>query len=557
MSFSTCPRVKRTRAKEGIFRFSELRIFTVGDGKRLFRALRVFHPDLVLRESPREEANVILSVASVFSSKEEFCSVRIGENCIQIRCRDQNGARNAAAILAQILRFDDEGYFIPCGDLEDWPDASYRGMMLESSGRSWIPMERIYRYIREMALARMNVLQFHFMEDSGCTVMLDSYPDLWGYGEKNLRYTKDEIRAMIAYADELGIRVTPFVEVLSHTVDFAIKAGITCEGDREENMFAVCVGSEHTYAAIEKILFEVAELFPDEVMHIGADEYDMSGVSPRTAYWEHCPRCQALSKRLGYATMRELFVYAVERVNMIVNRLGKVMMLWNADLKPGELPEDLERNMIVHYYRSDNILGKEKHFDLWPDGYVEDGFAVLNSYYPETYMDLPAYMSAEKLCGWSYLTRPAVSGGNRHGIIGGCCCAWSEAEHYERTISPAIFLFADRLWNAESDPVPYDSAYGRTLTRILFEGKLPVEMNVFDIFGMLLPPTHQTALVHARYLSALLETLCQIRAALKALAEEGDTLAEAYLSAADAAIKIREEQLQKKGPLDHRIKFEG
>ncbi len=48
----------------------------------------------------------------------------------------------------------------------------------------------------------------------------------------------------------------------------------------------------------------------------------------------------------GYTTLREVFLYAVERANRIVNKLGKVTMLWNADLEPGKLPVDFERNMV-------------------------------------------------------------------------------------------------------------------------------------------------------------------------------------------------------------------
>lgn len=217
MRFAICPRPKRAHDVEGAFRFDALRVFTVGEGDRFVRTLGALCPDLPIQAVSRDAANVVLSVATVFSSRNEYCALRIYPDRMEIRCRDNEGARNAAAILAQVICRDKDGWFLPCGTVEDWPDASYRAMMLESSGRSWIPMERLYLYIREMALARMNVLQFHFMEGPGCTVAMDCYPDWHGYGPDNLKYTKDEVRAMIAYADALGIAVTPFVEVLSHS----------------------------------------------------------------------------------------------------------------------------------------------------------------------------------------------------------------------------------------------------------------------------------------------------------------------------------------------------
>ena len=89
---------------------------------------------------------------------------------IEMHCRDNAGARNAAAILAQLARpHPDGGYTLPCGVVEDGPDAQYRAMMLESSGRGWWSMTELRAYIRQMALCRMNVMQFHLWKIAGAT----------------------------------------------------------------------------------------------------------------------------------------------------------------------------------------------------------------------------------------------------------------------------------------------------------------------------------------------------------------------------------------------------
>lgn len=562
MRFSVCPRPKRARDTGGDFRFDALRVFTVGEGDRFARALRALYPDLTVESVDRDSANVVLSVASVFSSENEYCAIRIYPDRMEIRCRDNGGARNAAALLAQVLRRDGDGWSLPTGTVEDWPDASYRSMMLESSGRSWIPMERLYLYIRQMAFARMNVLQFHFMEGPGCTIRMDCYPDWHGYGEDDLKYTKDEIRSMIAYAEELGIAVCPFVEVLSHSTAFNRAADIACPGDDVPGMFAVCVGQEKSFEAIDRVLAEVAELFPDPVIHIGADEYDMAAVTPRTAYWDKCPHCRALAKEKGYTSLRELFIYAIERINRSVNRLGKVAMMWNADLKPGEIPEELERNIVIHFYRSDNILGREMIFDLWPNGYAEDGFSVLNSYFPDTYLDLARYVKAEKINGWSYIDSPRTNPENRAALIGGCVCAWDKYAHYERTVPPAIFLFGDRLWNAEHGSVPYDRSYQLALTRALFESKLPEDVNLFDAIGDVLPPLENANLFHKNKLVTRPEVIARVRDALAALAARETDKSLAYLAAlyadvAAAAYTYRVEAIQNTEPQKKSIPFEG
>ena len=157
MDLSMCPRAKRTVRFEGEFRFPELKVFAVGDASRFFRVLRVLMPALPVREVAREEANVVFSAAAVFSQKNEYCYLRILADRMEIQARDEMGARNAGAILAQLLRTDGKEFLLPCGTVEDWPDAQYRGFMLESSGRkdTWMPMSLIKEYIRMMAMARM------------------------------------------------------------------------------------------------------------------------------------------------------------------------------------------------------------------------------------------------------------------------------------------------------------------------------------------------------------------------------------------------------------------
>ncbi len=539
MDFNMCPRAKRTKRSEGEFCFDEIRLFTVGNGDRFVRTLRALCPTLPIRAVEREDANVVLSVATVFSARNEYCYLRILSDRMEIHVRDEGGARNAACILAQLLLGVKEGFALPCGTIEDWPDAQYRGFMLESSGRkdAWIPMTELREHMRTMALARMNELQFHFMEYNGTTVPFDCLPDLHGDHEENRKYTKEEIREMIAYADELGITVTPFIEILSHSTDFTIKADIGCEGDTNpKNIFAVCLGKEKTFDMIERVICEIAELFPAPVIHIGCDEYDMRRIGPRTAYWDKCPHCQARARELGLTTMREFFHYALERINGMVNKLGKITMLWNADMKPGALPDWLERNMVVHYFRTDHPFAKEMIFEMYPNGYVEDGFAVLNSYYPNTYLNDngDGLATDATINNWSYLREPATKPENEAKLIGGCACAW-QGKSFVRTIPPAILLCGDRLWNANDTGVPYDNAYGLAMTRVLFDGKLPENMNVFRVVGRALPPQYEDRKVHFKYISASLDEIKKIKAALEALAATGHRLAAVYADMAVAA----------------------
>ena len=103
MSFMIVPRVKRAKEAEGRFCFDTLRIFTVGEGESFARTLKALLPDVRIEHTSREQANVVLSVATVFSNKNEYCYLRILADRMEIHVRDKEGARNAACVLAQIM----------------------------------------------------------------------------------------------------------------------------------------------------------------------------------------------------------------------------------------------------------------------------------------------------------------------------------------------------------------------------------------------------------------------------------------------------------------------
>ena len=550
MDYPVWPRVKEFTALSGTVNLDKFRVFAVGEGELFFSVLEEFFPE-ICQKVDYDEANIRISQSTTYSPFQEFCSLRIRENVVEIHCRDAAGARNAAAIIVQLLKKTPEGFMLPLGDIRDWPDAQYRAFMVESSGRVWVDMPTILSYIRTMALCRMNVLQFHFMEDPGCTVPLESCPGLKG-GPNNEKFTRQEVADMIAYAGKLGITVTPFIEVLSHATDFALAEGIACPGDKPENLYDVCLGQEKTFAVIEKVIREVAEMFPDGTLHIGADEYDMGRVTPQTAHWLECPHCQKVMAEKGYTTMRELFLYGIARINRIVNRAGKVMMIWNADMHPGHLPEELDRNILLHYYRYCSDLGKESIYHLHMDRYADEGFSVVNSYYPQTY--IARYMSAERLCSWSYRGEPLVSRRNRALVPGGCLCAWEKYEHYKRTVMPTIAVFADRLWNAHGDAATWEDARGRALTRVVFEGALPEGMDVFACIGDMLPPLENGKPAHLPMIMARLEEIQEVREALSKL----DTpVAKAYTEALDWVLEEKAKEIGYTGPRKDRIAFQG
>ena len=141
-------------------------------------------------------------------------------------------------------------------------------------------------------------------------------------------------------------------------------------------------------------------------------------------------------------------------------------------------------------------------------------------------------------------------------MIGGCFCAW-QGQSFIRVIPSAIFLYADRLWNADDAGVPYDDEYGRVITRLLFGGGLPEGMNVFKIVGGMLPPQKPDKKVHVEMLCATLAEVREIRGALDTLAESGHRLAAVYADMAKEAEEYINSLPDELKPLDDTVSFIG
>ena len=162
-----------------------------------------------------------------------------------------------------------------------------------------------------------------------------------------LAIIQKNIKELVAYADRHHIEVIPEIEFPGHSLSALVPfPGLSCSGGPfkseqvfgyEENVF--CVGNDSVFTFMENVLTEIAELFPARYLHIGGDECVKR-------YWQTCPRCQALAKRLNlrptpeHSVEEQLQSYAIKRMERFISgTLGKRMIGWEEILEGG-LPED-------------------------------------------------------------------------------------------------------------------------------------------------------------------------------------------------------------------------
>lgn len=75
----------------------------------------------------------------------------------------------------------------------------------------------LIRQLDAMASAKMNVFHWHFWDDQGIRIQTESWPRLWSETADGNYYTKDQVRYLVEYARNLGIRVIPEVSLPGHS----------------------------------------------------------------------------------------------------------------------------------------------------------------------------------------------------------------------------------------------------------------------------------------------------------------------------------------------------
>jgi hexosaminidase len=367
--------------------------------------------------------------------------------------------------------FTGEPLAIPCLRVEDYPRFGWRGMHLDVS-RHFFDVQFVKRYLDHLALHKINVFHWHLTDDDGWRVEIKKYPKLtqvgaWrgpkealppSYGSGNQRYggfyTQDQIREVIRYATGRHILIVPEVDVPAHSrVAIVAYPELLCAGDpykfksaQEVSGNVLCPSQELTYAFLEGVFGELADLFPGPYIHVGGDERPQGP-------WEQCDRCLKRMKDEHLADGRFLQDRFLKRLQVFLKSRGKTMVGW----------DELEQ---------ESVLDKDYVVMAWQS--VEAGLAAARKGYPVvmasspfTYFDLayseePAepgqrwagVVSVEKT--YSFDPKPAdLAPDLANRILGVEGCLWSEMlvtpDRPDYMAYPRVCALAEVAWTPQSE----------------------------------------------------------------------------------------------------------
>jgi hexosaminidase len=346
------------------------------------------------------------------------------------------GVMHGLQTFLQLVEITPNGFSVPTVTIKDRPRFPWRGLMIDVS-RHFIPIDVIKRNLDGMAAVKMNVLHWHLSDDQGFRVESKKFPRLTEMGSDGLYYTQDEVRDLISYAHDRGIRVIPEFDMPGHSTSWLAgypelaSAPGPYEVGRTIGVYDPVIDptQEHTYKFLEEFIAEMAKLFPDAYFHIGGDEVNGK-------QWTANAKIQAFMREHGMKTNQDLQAYFNQRLEKIVAKNHKIMVGWDEVLHP-----DLPKSIVVQSWRGQASLAAA----------ARQGYRGLLSY--GYYLDLmwPAarHYAVDPLAG----AAGALSREETERILGGESCMWAEwvtAENVDSRIWPRNAAIADRLWSPQS-----------------------------------------------------------------------------------------------------------
>ena len=370
------------------------------------------------------------------------------------------GARHALTTLVQTSNHFGH---LPLGHIEDAPSFPWRGLMLDPA-RRFLSLDALLTTLDAMALCKLNVLHLHLTDDQGFRFPSRAYPELASAES----YSRHELRTLVAAAAERGIRVVPELDVPGHATSW-----LCARPEWAPQRLAVSPSSRFgpheavlnpidpvVQQALDTLIGELAEIFPDPFIHLGGDE-----VNP--AWWQQSSDVAAYMADHGLENHSVLQAHFRAQLAEFAARRGKQIIGWDETLDGGA-----PAAMVVQSWRGATARGRALaagHDCVVSSGYYLDLFypADVHHAYPPDASEAelltledglrqdPRFDHVAPGLQWTEGWRRPASSSGAGKVLGGEACLWSELVSEELLpvrLWSRMPVIADRFWSNQPAP---------------------------------------------------------------------------------------------------------
>ncbi|MEM7369647.1 MAG: family 20 glycosylhydrolase [Bacteroidota bacterium] len=283
---------------------------------------------------------------------DESYILTVDSDEIRIKSETELGALHALETLLQLARQDEHGTSLPLCEIQDQARYSWRGLMIDVC-RHWIPKEVILRTLDGMAAVKLNVLHLSLTNDQGFRIESKRFPRLHEMGANGQYFTQADMKEIIDYAADRGIRIVPEFNIPGHSTSWFIGHPELASSEGPFQLpatfgvkpSAIDPTKKSTYQFLDELFAEMADLFPDPYFHIGGDEVLAEA-------WDTNPAILQFIQDHQFTDKHGLQAYFNQKVQAILSSHDKQLIGWDEIIHPDLSGPDI----IVQSWRTHKSL---------------------------------------------------------------------------------------------------------------------------------------------------------------------------------------------------------
>jgi len=304
-------------------------------------------------------------------------------------------------------------------------------------------MDTLYEVLEGMSMNKFNVMHWHIVDEQSFPYGSEVLPNLPSKGSyfptaRKHIYSIDQVKSVIEYARQRGIRVIPEFDTPGHVRAWGKgQPGLLTKCCDKNGTFNGNYGpadptNEENYHFMETLFTELRQVFQDEYIHLGGDEVGYG-------CWQSNPNITAWMKEQNITTYQKLEEYWVKNILDISQKQNFEYVVWEEVFNNGI---DIAEKTVVEVWLPYNP--KSETYNVTKAGYR----AIISAPW---YLDLISYGS-----DWHsyYNYEPLDFNGTQAQqdlVMGGEACLWSEyadASNYVSRLFPRASAVSERLWSA-------------------------------------------------------------------------------------------------------------
>ncbi|XP_065884370.1 beta-hexosaminidase subunit A2-like isoform X2 [Dysidea avara] len=343
--------------------------------------------------------------------------------------------------------------------IKDYPMYRHRGLLLDV-GRRISPKELVFTLLDTLSYLKMNVFHFHLSDYCRYSMESKVFPQLTAHLKPGQFYTQKDVRDIIEYARQRGIRVIPEIELPGHAKGLSPLAGDHMEFCNDDHRQIYNDPEGKSLKTLKKLIDELVKVFPDRYLHMGSDE---------TYVVDRC-------------TTEGITAMEKEIAEYILS-LGRIPIGWEEALFKSNVEVPGMAYQAWRSYSAVDIVGK--------------GYEGIESQYLYFYMDVTR---KETRIPWRSI---ALEDPHNNKYLGGELAMWMDhfCENYQCWNEETPIHFPKAYWMFQQD---YDQEFMKAILGMVWPRGIPAAGSFWNyndalqpddpLFESLIKHTHQVML---------------------------------------------------------------